>query len=237
MKLVILAAGGHRRLPSLTVPKALIRFNGLTITEMVIRDFVRVGVTEVAICIGYKGGTITRFIGDYCLAPVRYFRNDDWATTGAAYSLKMASGFFAGEDCVIMEGDHLLHPALPRKLMEHVSPNAILVDTKSKPELMEETVVCGEDGVVDNLVWPAYQAAGNIVGEAIVMVKLCSCNSRLLASVLGNGEVVEPLDYVARCGHTIDYVETDLPWIEIDTPEDLKRARYIYNEIREARNE
>lgn len=237
MRLVILAAGVARRLPDLDYPKALIEFDGLTITEMVIRDFAEYGVTDVAICVGHQQDKIYRAMED-CGRNIKIAFYPDDEIIGAANSLLYARDFFAGHSCVIMEGDHLVHPTLIQRLMQDERKNLVLADNSVAPEFDEETVLKVKDiGIVDKLIWPASNIEKGeckfVVGEALTIFKMCPGATNLLAKNLGPGEIIEPINRVYEdLGCEWGYMPTHgLPWIEIDTPADLERAGEIYKQI------
>jgi len=237
MELVILAAGGHRRLPDLQVPKALIEFDGMTITEEVVRCFAP-WIDGVMLCVGYKAEMIEKRIGSSLYGiPVCYCHNEDFATTGAAWSLYLAREFYKGRECIITEGDQMLHPEIVRRLMESPYPNCVPIDNASKPEYGEETVITGKDGVVSGMYWPArdYTYTEPVVGEVLVTARMCSGASLILPDLLDTREIINPFDKLYK-GFPCEwhYVCTDgLPWIEIDTPEDLARAQQVFQQIKE----
>lgn len=229
--LVILAGGEGKRLaPVLDKPKVLLEFGGRTLAERTLDAFASAGVREAVFVTGWKGSLIEERLGDeHNGVNIRYVNNPYYKATGAGYGLLLARARWAGRPCVVMEGDQLLHPALVGKLME--GPDDCLLADTGKPELGEETVVVGRKGKVERLIWPATNARKNeaIVGEAIVMVKLSAESSRKLVGHLGMGEVIEPMNAL-----DLRYLETGgLPWIEIDTLEDLERAEEIHRQIEE----
>lgn len=229
--LIILAGGEGKRLAlAFDKPKVLLEFGGRTLAEWALDTFAAVGGEEAVMVTGWKASLIEERLGDvHNGIRIRYVVNRFYEETGAGYGLLLARARWAGRPCIIMEGDQLLHPALAQKLMDGPD-DCILVDTTDKSELGEETVVVGKNGKVERLVWPASAANEDdpIVGEAVVMVKLSAESSRRLVGYLGMGEIIEPLNAL-----DLRYFETALPWIEIDTPEDLERAREIHRRIEE----
>lgn len=257
MKAVILAAGmGVRLRPfTYTKPKALIEFDGITITEMCLRAFSELGITEVAIVIGWFGDLIQRRIGDnYQGMRIWYFHNPFYQITGGAHSLWFVRQFFEGAPCVIADGDHLIDQRLLEKLLKAPYENCMLVDDLQRIEkLSEETVIMGRDGIIRYLAWsPTGELCKMLkpedcIGEAVVIVKLGAEASRVLSEEVdryvregssGKLEIITPLNKTFRRCDT-HYISTGgLPWIEIDFPEDLERAKNeIYPKIKGAKNE
>ncbi len=243
-KLVYLAAGIGERLGSFTytTPKALIEFEGVSITEMCLQAFSKLGVTEAAIVTGHFGGLIRRRLGDrYSGIRIHYFHNPFYAITGGAHSLWLARAFFEGKPAIIMDGDHLIDPRLIDKLMKASYENCILVDdTQAVQKPTEETVVVGRDGIVKYLAWSQTGELfrmvdpEDIVGEALMIVRLGAKASTALSYEVdrylqegrgGKFEIIEPLNNTFK-RHDTWYLSTQgLPWIEIDFDYDLERAR------------
>lgn len=252
MKAVILAAGiGERLRPfTYTKPKALIEFDGVTITEMCLRAFSEFGVTDVAIVIGHFGNLIQQRIGDsYEGMKIHYLYNPFYPITGGAHSLWLARQFFEGKPCIIMDGDHLIDKRLLQKLIKAPYENCMLVDDWQQiKELSEETVIVGKDGVIKYLAWSSTGELHKMlnpkdcIGEAIIIVKLGAEASGILSNEVdrylrkgGSGilEIIDPFNNTfRRC--EAQYLSTDgLPWIEIDFPEDLDKAKNeIYPKIK-----
>lgn len=246
-RLVYLAAGiGERLRPfAYTKPKALIEFEGVSITEMCLQAFGKLGVTEAAIVIGHFGDMIRQRLGDtYAGIRIRYFYNAFYPITGGAHSLWLAREFFEGKPSIIMDGDHLIDQRLLSKLTKAPYENCMLVDdTQDIKKLTEETAVVGRDGIIRYLAWnPTAELfrmvePEDVVGEAVVIVRLGAKASTALSFEVdrylqegrgGKLEIIEPLNNTfAR--HDTWYLSTEgLPWIEIDFDYDLEKAR---NEI------
>jgi choline kinase len=228
--LVVLAGGEGKRLaPVFDRPKILLEFGGRCLVEWTLDAFAEAGGQEAVLVTGWKSKVVERRLGDeYNGVSIHYVVNRFYKETGAGYGLLLARAKWAGKPCIIMEGDQLLHPFIVWELME--GPEDCLPAKAGRPELVEETVVVGSRGKVDRLVWPASNVGGDdpVVGEAIVMIKLSAENSRRLVNYLGMGEIIEPLNAL-----DLHYFATGLPWIEIDTPEDLERAKEIHRRIEE----
>jgi len=243
-KLVYLAAGIGERLGSLTYtsPKALIEFEGVSITEMCLRAFGELGVTEAAIVTGHCGDMIRERLGTSCNGVrIHYYHNPFYAVTGGAHSLWLAREFFEGSPSIVMDGDHLIDPRLIGRLMNASYENCMLVDdARAIGKPTEETMVVGRNGIVKYLAWSPREdlfrrvEPEDIIGEAVIMVRFGAKASTALSYEVdryvregggGKLEVVEPLNNVLKY-HDTWYLSTQgLPWIEMDFDYDLERAR------------
>ena len=256
-RLVYLAAGiGERLRPfAYTNPKALIEFEGVSITEMCLQTFGKLGVTEAAIVIGHFGDMIRQRLGDtYNGIRIRYFHNPFYPITGAAHSLWLTREFFEGKPSIIMDGDHLIDPRLLSSLMSAPYENCMLVDdTRVVEKPSEETVVVGRDGIIKYLAWsPTGELfrmiePEDVVGEALLIVRLEAKASMALSYEVdrhlregrgGRFEIIEPLNNTFN-RHDTWYISTQgLPWIEIDFNYDLERARNeIFPAIKEGKGD
>ena len=246
-RLVLLVAGISERLRPLTYtkPKALIEFDGLTITEMCLDAFSELGVTEAVLVIGHFGDMIKNRIGKRrANIDIHYIYNPFYSVTGGAHSLWLARQFFEGKPCVIMDGDHLIDKRLLSKLMTAPYENCLLVDDTWKIEdfedLTEEVVIVGRDGIIKYLAWsPTGELfrmvePEDVIGEAAVIVKLGASASTTLSYEVdrhiredrsGRLEIITPFNRTFE-KHDTWYISTEgLPWIEIDFENDLERAR------------
>lgn len=241
-KVIYLAAGVGQRLRPLTysMPKCLIKFGDKTLLEHSLDTFVENNIKEVVIVVGHFANTIKKKVGKkYRGIKIKYIYNPFYEATGGAHSLWLARDEFRGRRCLIMDGDHLIDGTLINNLINSEYKNCLLVDNLAELELGEETVVLGNEGIINLLAWsPAGDLSKMInrsecVGEAIIIIKLSPKGSRILADELdwyvkagGSGrlEIIEPLNrLIQRCD--VWYINTEnLPWIEIDFPRDLERA-------------
>ncbi len=247
---VMLVAGiGERLRPfTYTKPKALIEFEGLTITEMCLDAFSELGVTKVVLVIGHFGDMIKERIGKrYANVDIHYIYNPFYPITGGVHSLWLARQFFEGKLCIIMDGDHLIDKRLLNKLIMAPYDNCMLVEDTWKmrdiKELSEETVIVGRDGIIKYLAWsPTGELfrmvePKDVTGEAVIIVKLGTSASTTLSYEVdrhvreggfGRLEIINPLNRTFE-KHDTWYISTEgLPWIEIDFESDLEKAR---NEI------
>jgi len=238
LRLVTLLAGIGERLRPLTtrIPKALIEFSGVTITQMCLGTFSELGISEAALVVGHFGDKIRARIGDdYQGIKITYIYNPLYLTTGGAYSLWLAQRFFKGKPAIIMDGDQLIDKRLLRKLVTAPYENCLLVDQSWQPPYSEETLVIGKNGIAKSLYWnPATKGLPqHIIGEAVIAIKLGAEATASLSHIMGDnmGEHIESLTKVLG-KHETHYISTDgLPWIEIDSTDDLKRAQGIFAQM------
>jgi choline kinase len=250
-----LAAGiGERLGPfTYTTPKALVEFEGTSITERCLKTFSELGVTEAAIVTGHFGDMMRQRLGDrYDGIKIRYFHNPFYAITGGAHSLWLARAFFEGKPSIIMDGDHLIDPRLIDKLIKASYENCMLVDdTQVVKKPTEEVIVVGRDGIIKRLAWSQtgelfrMVEPEDMVGEALIIVRLGAKASSALSYEVdrylqegkgGKFEIIEPLNNTFK-RHDTWYLSTQgLPWIEIDFDYDLERARSeIFPAIKEGK--
>lgn len=250
-KVVILMAGTGQRLSNQIGPitKAMIEFEGVSLIEMNLRAFAECGIKEAVLAVGYFADKAIERIGsNYFGIKIRYVFNPLYAVTGSGYSLWLTCHFFRGQPCIIFDGDQLLHKRIIHELLLSPHENCIPADTDWAGPYSEELLVLGQDGLVEHLYWePHDKPTGNIVGEAIGFIKLgaraCETFVEELDSEVPpdyNGKLPLLLEYNPALDrmlrqHIMHYVLTgDLPWTEIDFPEDLDRARReVFPKIKE----
>jgi phosphoenolpyruvate phosphomutase len=130
---VILAAGQSQGLLPLTeeVPKPMLDIKGKTILERQIDVLNACGVKEVAVVRGYKKEAIG-------LPNIRYYDNDEFASSSEVFSLFRASKELGGP-FVFLYGDILFERGHLEKLLKSPADISILVDRswaqETRPEL------------------------------------------------------------------------------------------------------
>ncbi len=231
MKAIILAAGVGKRFKEVTDqrPKCLIDIQGQTLLERTLVALDGAGVTHAVVVIGYRGEMITQQIGATCgRVRVSYVHNPQYEK-GAILSLLSAREEF-DDDMLIMDADVLFPVAMIDRLIRSPHANCFLLDSRAE-NTGEEQMLLTRGGRVLNI---ERGGSGDfdVVGESVGFLKVSRSDALLLRSILD--------DLVAKGRDTIEHEEAypiflsqrfvgfervdDLPWTEIDFPEDLARA-------------
>ena len=227
VRAIILAAGSGSRLRPYTAdrPKCLLEIAGRTLIEHQIDSLARCGVSDVVMVIGYCADKVRRVIGHR----VRFIESVRYRETNSLYSLWEARDEL-DRGAVVINSDVLAAPLLFERLCNAAAPDAALVDRDQQCDVEEMRVAIERDLVVDfGKDLPPERSHGENVGMikfgAAAAPRLRMCLERLVAS--GHENAWSPLAFreLAR-EWPLHVVATDgLPWIEIDYPEDLERAR------------
>lgn len=239
MRAVVLCAGVGERLRPLTyrTNKSLIKIGEKTIIEHWLDALIysQADIETVHIVIGHYSYKFRELLGgQYRSLKIKFIENKLYDITGAAQSLYTAKHILRNHECLILEGDHYLHPELMKKLIASEYENCLLVDKNhSRIKYDEEVLAYGYAGQVERLKWlPPYP--DNPLGEALTIFKLSKDASNMLASLIhvylleagpAKREIIEPINRLIKL-HDMQYIETNgLDWIEIDFQADLETAR------------
>jgi choline kinase len=231
---IILAAGTSRRLGSLTetTPKCLLKLDGQAILDLQLKTLRDSGLTDITIVTGFCDEQVR----SHCGPGVRYVLNPIYATTNSIYSLWLALKETTGA-FVVMNSDVVFHPAVLKNLLESPYPDALTISLQSGMGDEEMKVKLDGDRLIDirKDMDPA-QADGENVG----LVKFSAAGRDVLFKktdelvTAGTVKAWAPYAFQQICSdYPLHAVSTQgLPWIEIDFPEDLERARLeIYPKI------
>lgn len=241
-KVIVLCAGvGERLRPSTyTTNKSLLEINGKSLIQHWLDALIysEAKVDAVHIVIGHYAYLFRQLLGsEYKGLKIRFLENTLYNITGAAQSLYTAYPILLNNPCIVLEGDHYMHPDLMKKLVESEFENCLLVDfDKTRLKYDEEVLAYGEFGLLSHLQWrPPY--LDNPLGEALTVFTLSKKASNALAIILehyllelgpAKKEIVEPFNRLLASLVDIHYLDTlNLPWIEVDTASDLKYAEEL----------
>ena len=235
---LMLAAGIGKRLygeGETEPPKALLEFEGKTLLERHVDILRACGVDELVMVLGYRNeeieAEIARIDAD---GFVRTLFNADFHD-GPILSFWTARELLtSGEDIVFMDADVLYPPQLMARLIEAPEPNAFLFDRAI--ELGEDPVrLCLRDGHVVEFgkmiegefdrvgEWPGFM---KMSGETAA--KVCEAAGLRVADgqIDATYEVAMRDVLLASNPGTFGWTDiSEIPWIEIDFPADLLRAR------------
>lgn len=245
--LIIPCAGVGERLRPITyqTPKSLIEFGRESILERLLKAFAKEGLKETVIIVGHFSDPIKKKIGkEFEGMDVKFIYNPFYPITKQGHSVWLARKYFENRVTYHVDGDILLDNRLVKKIVRSQYRNCLLVDDMVDiPYLTEEAVVVGQNGMVKCIAWDEEgqalwkQKIPNIVGESVGVIKLgpeaSTAYSYELDRFLRKGKTYLEAISAICLKFDIWYLSTEgLPWIEIDYPPDLERAKSkIYQEI------
>jgi choline kinase len=242
MHAIILAAGRGKRLAGHNPeghPKCLMEFGGRSLLARHLDLLYRFGVRHADLVVGYEADRIIEHVATLASRPnVAYHFNPRYEQGSVISLWAAADTLCAGEPVLVMDADVLYHPGILQRLVETEVENCYLLDRDFVPG-DEPVKIAIRDGVMVEFrkrLAPelAYDTIGESVGFfrfgpgfAAVIAEQCA---RYDAEGLADAPHEEALRDVLLA-HPGDFGFEDvsgLPWIEIDFPDDVRRAE---NEI------
>ena len=236
MKAIILAAGEGRRLHPLTLdrPKAMLEVGGRTLIKRALDAFRDAGIRtqEIIILTGHKVEKLKEAAPD-----CRFIHNEIYDTTNNIYSLWLARGELVGQEFFLLNSDVLFASQMVKDILQDARSSLMMVDDVN-PLVKEEmrVMVNGEQRITAIAkTLDREQSAGEYIGLAR-FGKDCS------------KAFFDKMDEMIKAGETGVWYENaiaeilgeypiyslstrGLPWIEVDTHEDLAKAQVIAKKI------
>ncbi len=236
MHALILAAGRAVRLGNLGVerPKGLLEIEGRSLLDYSLDNLVNRGVTNITIVTGHCDGMIHRHLGTrYRGVPIRYAFNPHYESTGSVLSLLIGAPHVIGSRFLVVESDILYHPGFIDAAMGTSESTLLVADQSGSGD---EVFICAtEDGYLDFLGKAAApelraRSVGEYAGIALLSDQLLSSYCEEARKLNANGQAkghYEELLYELACNGFRMGVRhcPSLPWTEVDTQEDLERAK------------
>ncbi len=247
MHAIIVAAGMGRRLAPYTDdrPKCLVEVGGRTLLERQIEAYRAAGVEEIAVVRGYRGHQIDR-------PGLRYFENPDFRTNNILASLfcaepAMEGGFFFSYSDIVFRREVVaqlaateyeatlvidrrwaeayrgrdLHPITEAELARVEAGRVLAVGKRqvAPEEAHGEFIGLARfsAGATERLRWE-YRRLERTLGKSAPFGD---------AARLESAYVTDLLNHLIGQGMRMDACEIDGGWREIDTTQDLERAREI----------
>lgn len=229
MKAIILAAGKGSRLDGAAVkPKCLVEIGGLTLLRRQIKTLKGLDIDKIVVVVGFGADSIR----DECGSEVTFVENVHFAETSSLYSLWLAREHLS-EGFVVLNCDVLFHPQLLANLLESPRGDALLISDTEKeitPLGDEEMKVKVEEQLVVDISKDMDPSEAD--GENVGIVKFSMNGAKLLVEYMNKLiETGSTKDWAPRAfrefarHHPLHALSTrGLPWIEIDFPEDYRRA-------------
>lgn len=253
LRAIIIAAGQGMRLRPFTDdrPKCMVDVAGRPMLHHQMRALRSHGVQEFVIIRGYLGDRIR----PDSMEGVRFVDNTDYLNNNILVSLFTAGAELAG-DCVVSYADIVYHPDVVRAVLSSPAPGALIVDrrwrdtyegrtdhpvteaelcrlNRSLPGLVEEVgKQVGPDGAYGEFIglarfraplvarlWAHYSAAVHRGLDAPFGA----------AKTLRKAYMTDLINEAIADGEYFAAVPIEGKWREIDTVQDLERARAIVN--------
>ncbi len=222
---VILAAGqGCRLNGSMTPrPKCLYEVGGISLLHHQLGALADAGVTDVVIVAGFQQHRIRQ------AAPgPRYVINHRFAETNSLWSFLLARPL-VDTDVLVMNSDVYFHPELLRRLVK-AERDALLYDSTSGHEDEHMKVSIREGRLVE---MAKDLPADRTHGENVGILRLSAATAEAIFEageeiVRRHGSLCWLAVAVSHVAGTraIECIDVGgLPWVEIDFPHDLHRAR------------
>lgn len=240
---VVLAAGKGSRLGTLTaaIPKSLLTVRGdISILESIVGNLNAVGLSDAVVVTGFGTDVVQAAVPELQRRTglrLHLLQNKRWASANNAYSLWLAREFFA-EGVLLCNGDTFHPVSVPSSLLTAPPlPMQLAVDAEKVLGEEEMKVSFGPDGrlVRINKSLPAATADGEYIGVSMIAPAAAS----LLADSLEVTWRRDPSlyyedgyqEFVSRGGQIGTVPIGTVPWVEVDTAEDLARARSIAGSV------
>ena len=237
MRAIILAAGKNIRLESITnCPKSLLKIGNYCFLDRITILCKRHAIHQIVVVVGYKAEEIERHIEEnpeiFGDTRVKTIYNSDYANKNNVFSFWLAHKEM-DKPFILFNSDVLFHEEILELLLKANVYSALLVDDRKVLSQEEMKVIMDSKRLIRDIskdISPSL-ASGEYIGVAkffhqeTVNNVLSKC--KLLAD-LGRTDVFyeeafrllsieEPSIY----GISIN----NLPWIEVDTPEDYEKAK------------
>jgi choline kinase len=208
-------------------PKCLLPVGGQTLLEHQLATLSALGVAMVTIVTGYCSDQVRERVD----GRASFIENDDWAVTNSLYSFALCRDAAMCESLLVLNGDVIAHPAIVERVLR-APRSAFAYDSTSgsdeehmKVELRGDRLhsmskdlprarVHGENVGILRFQGPAPRL---LFQEAESVLKRAGGTQWLAAAVQG----------VAQRAPLYGLDVANLPWREIDFPEDLIAARSI----------
>ena len=232
MKALIIAAGtGSRLQPAVKDKlKPLIQLLGVSLVERVILTAKQAGINDFVIVIGYRGDKIKTHLGDGsgCGVKITYIENKEWHKGNGISVLKARE--LLKEEFVLLMSDHIFDAQILKELREvklgHDEGVLVVDRTPEKyVDLDDATKVKIDKGWIRD------------IGKTIEDYDAVDCGMFLLSpsvfdaleeSIKADDETLSGGIRVLAQDRKMKTIDVkDNFWIDIDTPEDIKKAEKI----------
>jgi len=233
MKAIILVAGLGKRLRGLTnLPKCLLNINGIPLIHRYLFFLKDWGLKEIAIVVGYKKDKIIKEAEKFKhLIKIKIINNPDFSQ-GSILSLWRAKDELS-EDTLLMDGDVYFEFEIIKKIFTSKKKNFLLIDTTAKFD--SEAILVGFRNNRAAALARGLKGNYDVLGEWVGFLRLSTSSSKRLKEVIksrvAQGEKEIGYEFIIPDlfkNTPVSYeLVNGLKWVEIDFPEDIKKAKHL----------
>ena len=243
MQAIILAAGMGKRLKELTqdTTKCMVKVNGVTLIDRMLRQLEALHLSRIAIVIGYQGQKLIDYIHTLNVkTPINYVENPIYFRTNNIYSLYLAKDFLLREDTLLLESDLIVEDKVLKLLVDEPHPSLALV-AKFESWMDGTAVTLDEDNNIMQFIEKKHYCYDEIKNyfKTVNIYKFSENFSQTqyvpfleaYCKALGNNEYYEQVlkVIVNLRQHEIKALPlTKALWYEIDDIQDLDIAESIF---------
>lgn len=236
MKAVILAAGMGTRLKPLTnnLPKAFLPINGKPLIHYSLDNLKSVGITDIIIVLGFMESYFKKNLGEtYNGINIEYLVNKEFKTTGSMHSLAQTEGI--NDDIILLESDLLYEKKALDTLVDSKHKDLILVAKASGSG--DEAFICTNEAnkIIDLGKNISNKNKKKAIGELVGISKFSKSFLNLMIKKSKEDYKKGKKNYhYEECAFATSKKNhhpifalfcKDLTWVEIDTNNDLTRAK------------
>jgi choline kinase len=208
-----------------TIPKCLLDVGGCSLLTVQLRTLDQIGVTDVVVVTGHAAWRLE----EQAIPRFRCVHNPDFAISNQAASLWAAREELSG-DSFLLFGDVLFSPRVLEDLLWATGPHRLAVSRHGRYDEQTDKVIDAQGRIrrLGKRRVGCEEATGEFIGVAFLEGSAVDGFRSALEATIRADRQAFLYDVYQRCletGIVIRAVDVTTPWIEIDTPEDLMRAR------------
>ena len=104
-----------------TDTKCMVKINGITLIERMLRQLDRYGMDRIIIVTGYKGDILKDYVQNLRInTPVVFVDNSDYRHTNNIYSLWLTREFLEEMDSLVLESDMIFEDRVIEKMLRYI---------------------------------------------------------------------------------------------------------------------
>jgi len=227
---ILLAAGVGKRLgESHDGPKVLLDFAGQSLIERHLAALASVGIDDIAVTVGHEADALRAALGHRATTVF----NPQYRAGSLVSLWVQRERLRSGRDVLLMDGDVLYDARILERLIAAPGEAVLLVDRELEPGDEPVKVCFRGETMVDFRKRPEHphdwhgESVGFFKFAPDMAAKLADACDRYVAAGNTAVEYEEAIrDLMLADPAAFHYVDvTDLPWTEIDFPEDVDKAR------------